>query len=223
MARRVEPPAVEPMTPVDVRLRLKYPRTDQDVAIAEWIASARDAVERYVERGLITQTWELATQRGPMVSGAGATAAALVSGESTESHVCHFVRNLTTHRATGPRAVPNGASVYGSIDLPWAAPLQAIVSVTDDDGDVDGATYAVDDTVEPARLYWLDSARPAGVAVVRYRVGYGDDGASVPSNLRQVIFALVQQYFLFRAGPPPPSALDATLMHADGYRVRALV
>lgn len=222
MALLVTPPTVEPMTPADVRLRLKYPRTDQDAAIADWIASARNVLERYVERGIMTQTWELQTRRDAGSSASSGSVAALASGDATESHVDHFSHNLTTYRAKGPRLASTtfDPAAFGAIDLPWAAPLQTIESVTDDQGDVPVDAYAVDRTVEPARLFWLDASRPSGVAVIRYRVGYGDTPQDVPANLRQVVYSLVQQYFLFRSGPPPESALEQTLCHADGYRVR---
>jgi hypothetical protein len=219
MARLVVPAVVEPMTAAEVRLRLKYPRTDQDEAITEWIRAARDAVERYVERGLLTQTLELQTY--VREGGVAAQAAALVGGESTQSNADAFVHNLTTFRSPRLPASVQGAPVYGAVDLVWAAPLQAVESITDDDGPVPATAYAVDDTVEPARLYFLDAARPAGVATVRYRVGFGETPFAIPPTLRQVVFALVQQYFLFRAGPPPQSALAQTLVQADGYRVRS--
>jgi len=223
MALLVLPPTVEPMTVEDVRLRLKYPRADQDLAIADWIAAARNAVERYTERGLMSQTWEMQTRR--TAAGGASASAAVASGplEATESHRDYFARNLTTVRAGtayAARGAGDVAEACGYVDLPWAAPLQAIESITDDAGAVAADAYAVDNTVEPARLYWLDAARPAGVVVIRYRLGYGDTPDTVPANLRQVILGLVQQYFLYRSGPPPLSALEDTLSHADGYRVR---
>jgi hypothetical protein len=216
MARLVLPPTVEPMTVADVRLRLKYPRTDQDAAIVDWIASARNAVERYVERGLMTQTWEmqlLAPTFGQLFAGQ-----AVAGGESTESHRDFFAHNLTTIRTIGPKAATSEITALGYVDLLWAAPLQAVESVTDEAGVLPASAYVIDATMEPARLWWVQL--PVGTTTIRYRVGYGDVATDVPANLRQVCFALVQQFFLYRSGPPPVSALDATLAHADGYRVR---
>jgi len=227
MAIRVTPPTVEPMTAVDVRLRLRYNRTDQDVAITEWIAAARDALERYLERGLLTQTWELKIQAAGSSGAAGSRAsagAAVLTGEATESHVDYFAHNLTTYRTArvGAGAFAAGVSSAGGlvVDLPWAAPLQTVEAITDEIGAVPVEAYAVDRTVEPARLYFVEPGRPSGVTTIRYVVGYGDEATDVPATLRQVVLALVQQYFLFRAGPPPTSALEATLQSADGYRVR---
>lgn len=216
MSVLVTPPTVEPVTPDEVKLRLKYPRNDQDAAISEWIRAARDAVERYVERGLLTQTWRLSTRRGA----AGVSRVVAPGIEATDSHVDWFTHNLTAVR--GLRSVDSPAS-FGFVDLPWAAPVQAVESVTDADGVVDPAGYVLDDTVEPARLYWLSATAPAsGVVSVVYRIGYGDTADTVPSVLRNVVHALVAQFFLYRSGPPPQSALDATLRQADGYRVRVL-
>lgn len=218
MAVRVLPPTVEPLTAAEVKLRLRYPRADQDAAIDEWIRAARDMVERYVERGLITQTWRLSIGRTLAARGVSARYA-VVGVEATDSHLDWFTHNLTAVRA--PRSVVGDAPTWGYVDLPWAAPVQAVESVTDGDGaTVDPIRYALDDTVEPARLWWLDGVAPSGVVSIVYRVGYGDAADDVPSALRQTVFALVAQYFLFRAGPPPQSALEETLRQADGYRVR---
>jgi len=214
----VTPPTVEPMTAADVRLRLKYPRVDQDAAIDEWIKAARGMVERHVERGLLTQTWRLSI--GRLMGGLAASAGAFVGGDASDSHLDWFTHNLTAFRA--PRAVVGDAPTWGFTDLPWAAPVQAIESVTDDEGLVDPTAYALDDTVEPARLWFLSGSRPAGVTTIVYRIGYGDTAELVPSALRQAVFALVQQFFLYRAGPPPQSALDETLRGVDGYRVHLL-
>lgn len=217
MSVLVTPPTVEPVTPDEVKLRLKYPRADQDAAITEWIRAARDMVERYVERGLLTQTWRLSTRRGAV--GVSTSAGLALGAEATDSHVDWFARNLVAVR--GQRSV-DSPDTFGFVDLPWAAPVQAVESVTDSDGaTVPPAAYVLDDTVEPARLYWLATA-PAGVVSIVYRIGYGDEATAVPSVLRNVVHALVAQFFLYRSGPPPQSALDATLRQADGYRVRVL-
>lgn len=226
MALRTIPPTVEPITPEEVRLRLRYLRTDQDAAISDWIKAARDQVERYTERGLLAQTWRLEVHRAP--GGAALASPALVLGsgaEFSESHASFFTHNLVAARAPlGPGSArsTDPVATFGSVDLPWAAPLQGIVSVSDGTGAIDPAKYAVDLTVEPARLYWLDASTPSGVTVITYAVGYGDAPEQVPALLRQTVFALVQTYFLFRSAPPPESALDAVLCQADGYRVRCL-
>ena len=217
MSVLVTPPTVEPVTVDEVKLRLKYPRADQDAAITEWIRAARDAVERYVERGLLTQTWRLSTR--PALASVSPSRVIAPGIEATDSHVDWFTHNLTAVR--GLRTADSPAT-FGWLDLPWAAPVQVVESVTDSDGQpVDPSSYILDDTVEPARLYWLNATVPAGVSVV-YRIGYGDEATAVPSVLRNVVHALVAQFFLYRSGPPPQSALDATLRQADGYRVRVL-
>ena len=54
-------PSVEPVTLAQVRaqLRLEDDETDMDTSITLGIQSAREAIEKYLSRALITQTWEV--------------------------------------------------------------------------------------------------------------------------------------------------------------------
>lgn len=95
--------------------------------------------------------------------------------------------------------------------LPWAAPLQEVLSVEIDRAGTiapaDPAVYAVDNTQEPARLIWTnthspifgyDLPRPSWI-VVQYRVGYGDAASAIPPALLQAHRAYMAEHFLRRS------------------------
>lgn len=52
-------PAVEPLSVATARLALKIDTTVDDPLIDKWIGAARDYVETFTGRKLITQTWDL--------------------------------------------------------------------------------------------------------------------------------------------------------------------
>jgi uncharacterized phiE125 gp8 family phage protein len=54
----ITPPAVEPILLADAKLHLRVTESTYDAVITRLIASAREYVEQYTGRALITQTWE---------------------------------------------------------------------------------------------------------------------------------------------------------------------
>ena len=54
----VTPPAAEPVTSTEVKAQLSITGTDHDTRITRLIALAREYVENYTGRALITQTWD---------------------------------------------------------------------------------------------------------------------------------------------------------------------
>lgn len=54
----VTPPAIEPLTLDDAKNHLRVDSTDDDTLISALISAARDKIEGYTGRALITQTWE---------------------------------------------------------------------------------------------------------------------------------------------------------------------
>ena len=53
----ITPPAAEPLTLVEAKLHLKVDLSDDDVLVTALIVAARTAVENYLSRSLIEQTW----------------------------------------------------------------------------------------------------------------------------------------------------------------------
>lgn len=52
-------PSVEPVTADEVKEQLRLDGTDQDTMIGLLIVAAREGVEKYLGRALITQTWQI--------------------------------------------------------------------------------------------------------------------------------------------------------------------
>ncbi len=57
--QQVTPPATEPVTRDDLKAHLRLDVSDEDTLIDTYITSARQAVETWLNRALITQTWQL--------------------------------------------------------------------------------------------------------------------------------------------------------------------
>lgn len=52
-------PTTEPVTTAQVKNQLRLDGTDQDTMISSLITAAREGVEKYLGRSLITQTWQV--------------------------------------------------------------------------------------------------------------------------------------------------------------------
>jgi hypothetical protein len=218
-ARLLVPPVLEPIALEEAKAHLRYGLGDQDDRIVDAIRSARDAVERHCERALLTQTWEFRGQLG--IAGwpwpAGSTDWGLAV---SDSHRDWFTHDLLAVRWGPPEPGLNGC---GGIALPWAAPLQAVESVTCDGVMLAPSDWFVDPTTEPATLYVTSSA---GRLVVTYRCG-AVAAIDVPPALKQATYALLGTYFRWRGDEleptPEASALPLEVQRLlDPYRLAAL-
>ena len=61
----ITPPAVEPVTLDEAKTWLKLDTADDDSVVSRLIATARQMVEHYTRRVLITQTWRLSLNKRP--------------------------------------------------------------------------------------------------------------------------------------------------------------
>jgi len=61
----IMPPAIEPVTLDEAKTWLKLETADEDATLTRLIASARQMVEQYTRRALITQTWRLSLVKPP--------------------------------------------------------------------------------------------------------------------------------------------------------------
>lgn len=166
------PPAVEPLTAAEARAVLGTD-PDDDAELTRRIRVAREAVEAYVGRALITQTIALQLDAFP----------------GPELPWWDGVRQGSIRAFTG------GAP----ITLP-RPPLIAVTSFTYRGGDgtnvsVDAGTYRVDDISEPGRLLlqpgsgWPSVTEDRAVATITYTAGYGDDAGDLPAVFADAILA----------------------------------
>jgi uncharacterized phiE125 gp8 family phage protein len=54
----VTPPSLDPVTIVEARAQCRYDTSDEDGLLAGYLLAARNHVETYTRRALITQTWD---------------------------------------------------------------------------------------------------------------------------------------------------------------------
>ena len=210
------PPANEPVLLADAKTQARIDTTADDAFVTTLITGARQWVERYLGRALITQTWQLWFDLWPGSTGVW---------------------------WDGWRQGPvTGLEQAGFIELP-RAPLQSVTSVdvydnTDAPTLWAASNYFVDTVREPGRLalrigaVWPVPQRLTNGIGVTYVCGYGPDGSSVPEPIKTAIRQIVAHWYENRGEAatapttrggvvspyiPMPMVITALL---DPYRVR---
>lgn len=176
------PPSVEPVSLADAKLQARIDTTADDALVTDLIIGARQWVEQYTGRALITQTWQLWLDLWP-----GA------------------VEKWWDGVRDGP---VTGLDDISTITLP-RAPLQGVNSVQYFDN-TDTATiwptsnYFVDTVHAPGRLalrlgsVWPVPSRITNGICIEYVVGYGNDGSTVPEPIKTAIRQLVAHWYEYR-------------------------
>lgn len=175
-------PAAEPVLLADAKAQARIDTTVDDTLVTNLIIGARQWVERYTGRALITQTWQLWMDLWPAA---------------------------TENWWDGVRDGPvTGLDQISSISLP-RAPLQSVNSVQYfDNTDVatvwPSSNYFVDTVREPGRLAlrmgatWPVPSRLTNSIMVEYVCGYGADGTYVPEQIKTAIRQLVAHWYTHR-------------------------
>lgn len=174
-------PVSEPVTLSDVKDYLRIDGTADDSLISDMIAGARDMVEKYLKRALITQTWKLTLDTFPASRG----------------------RRYDSYN--GVMDVPQMEYYdYGdSINLA-KLPIQSISSIVTYDTANTSSTYAASNyTLDSAsgRIFlndgsvWPTDLRERAAIEITYVAGYGDAASDVPPTIRQGIKSLVGQMY----------------------------
>jgi uncharacterized phiE125 gp8 family phage protein len=158
-------------------LRIADSDVDDDALLVGFINAATSACEAFTGKGLITQVWT--------------------------GFLDHWPATPSDNIWEGSRQGPASWAYGPPASLPLShGPLQSVASIeTFDDSDVAtvyaATNYFVDTASDDARITLRTSAsRPIatrltnGIKVV-YTVGYGDDAADVPEQLRLGILGLV--------------------------------
>ncbi len=170
-------PAQEPATIAELKARLALDSgdTSEDTMLTSFVAAARERVESYTGRSLITQTWQMALDDFP----------------AEREEWFDGVREMPISELRTPSRW---------IELP-KHPLQSVTSITQYDTSetanvVDSDVYNVDTFQEPARIalgfgqVWpAITLRSINGIIIEFIAGYGDDPADVPTVIREAILA----------------------------------
>ena len=195
----VTPPAVEPVLLADAKAQARIDATADDTLVTSLIMGARQWAEKYTGRAFVTQTWQAAIDLFPA---------------STERWW------------NGERQGPvTGLDEINYISLP-RAPLQSVTNVqyfdnTDAPTLWPSSNYFVDSVREPGRLalrmgsVWPVPSRLTNGIIVTYVVGYGNDGTSVPEQIKTAIRQLVAHWYEHRGdAATAASARGSMISHA---------
>jgi uncharacterized phiE125 gp8 family phage protein len=210
------PPSVEPVLLADAKQQSRIDTTADDTLVTNLITAARQWAEQYTGRSFVTQTWQLWLDLWP---------------------------GAVELWWDGVRQGPvTGLDAVNYISLP-RAPLQSVNSVqyfdNTDTGTVwPSSNYFVDTIRVPGRLalrlgsVWPVPSRLSNGIMIEYVAGYGNDGTSVPEQIKTAIRQLVSHWYEHRGEAaaaatargttvfptvPVPLVIQALL---DPYRVR---
>lgn len=187
-------PTVEPVTRTNMKdfLRVDSSDTSSDTLIDRLVTAARSAVEGFLRRALITQTWDLVLDD--------------IDPDAQPLRMISDLRRWDGPFSSGP--ILNFGTVQTEpIPIPLGK-LQSItgVFVTDDSGvetTVDATTYFTNTTTDPGRLIltpgndWPSHRTYAGFRV-RFVAGYGNADTNVPIAIQTGIMQTVAWWFEHR-------------------------
>jgi hypothetical protein len=179
-------PTAEPVTLAEVKaqLHLTSDNTDDDVDLLLMMAEARNFVETFLRRQLMTATYTLTMDRFP------------------------YLTVLDPLNQANPK-FDNANYYYGSPDrfAIWIPrpPLQSVSSIvyldtTSSSQTLDPTTYNVDATGEPGRIapvygqFWPGTVIQPNAVTVTYVAGY-TSASLVPGIIKRAIKILVQQIY----------------------------
>lgn len=190
----VTAPTVEPISLAEARKQVELPEDDTHHTdhLLRLITTARRVVEKRTNRQLITATWDLKLDRFP-----------LWSGDSQNQ----------------PTPQP--------INIPLA-PLQSVSYIHyTDTSDVTQTlstnVYKVITTREPAQIWlkfgqiWPIARFEPDVVTVRFVAGYGDTGAVVPQEFKQMMLLAIGEWFEDRIAEGEVSPALESLLTLGGY------
>ena len=166
---RATGPAVEPLTVAEAKLHLRVDISDDDAYIGTLITAAREWVENYLDRTLITTqlilraaefpTEELELPRPPMVA----------SGTATAVVITYTLADTTTATLSTALYRVDRTSTPGNV-----API------------INGTWPS-------------DVIEDANAVAVTYWAGYGPTSASVPATIRHAMLMLIGHWYESRS------------------------
>lgn len=176
----VTAPVAEPITTAEAKTYLRVSGSAEDSLISVLITAARQRVEEYIERALVTQTWDLWLDRFPL---------------GTDAPYWNGVVQWSR------RELYNG-------QLEITLPRPPLVSVTHlktyNDDDVEAtfssSNYIVDTQSTPGRIVlkqgqvWPTDLREGNSINVRFVAGYGGAG-TVPGAIKAALYMTLGNFY----------------------------
>lgn len=201
-ARVTTAPAVEPVTLADLKshLRLESGVTAEDNLLNDLITAAREWVERYTERALITQTvtqtlddWPgLAYPRGDLPA-QGRISDVLSGGSRFVELIARPVQSITSVTIYNEA---NESSVWAAANYRLASPQY------------DRSRLALN-----GGSTWPSATRSTDAIEIVYVAGYGADGDAVPGPIKRAMKMLAASWYENRGDmhAEPPDDIRRTL------------
>jgi len=201
----LSPPAVEPVGLEEAKAYLGVLDGAEDALISNLITAARQAVEQYCGRVLISQNWRLTLDQWPQEvsdQGVGQDDVGLCSARSSVGG-----GRIAIRLPKPPLQSVLAVRIYSAAGL--AATLPA-------------SNFVVDGSTTPGRMVMISGASLSviGQAVrgleIDFTAGYGASANDVPAVLRQAVLQAVKALY----GRDGDASLAAALRVAIFYRVR---
>lgn len=185
--KQTSSPAKDPVTLAEAKTFLRVTGSDEDALITSLITASTRKVENYINRFLITQTWDVVMDHIP-----------LLQRDSRDypgrEDWWDGVRELPVSEV---RKEPD------FIILP-RGPIQSIEGFTTYNIDDTGTAFTdfnVDIASDSARVYlkngkfWPTNLRDRNAIEISVKYGYGDDEADVPSDIITAIKILLSKLY----------------------------
>lgn len=176
--KQVIAPASEPVTLAELKEELRLLTSAHDDLLTRHLTAAREQVESFTRRALITSTWEATWGRWP----------------SSWPRACRDASQFAGRVLTLPRANLQAVT--------WVKYLDEDGTLTE----FASTDYSVDTDSVPGRIVlkpsnsWPTLGDYPNAVRIRFTAGYGDTAATVPQSLRLAIRFLVAHWF---ANPAP--------------------
>lgn len=180
---RQTPPAIEPVTLSEAKSHLRVDGNHDDAYIAGLIRAAREWVEQYLDRTLITTQWAMRFDRFPVDSTADIELPRppmATSGPATAVTVAYTLEDGTTATYGTHLFRVDRASTPGAVKTNYAQT-------------------------------WPPHRQDDNSVSVTWWAGYGDSASDVPQGVKNAILLYVHELYEKRGAAEPPAAAKMLL------------
>lgn len=190
----IAPPLIEPVSVAEAMAHLRLESEAEAALLHGQIRAAREIIEAWTERALITQSWRLFLDRWPAGPGDEAWWDGVRQG-----------------------AMAQGTARFIEIPKPPLRSIDLVALFDDADQQTTwpAANYFADTAGMPGRVVLRNgvsapsAGRAAGGVQISFTCGYGDSAGDVPSPLRQAMLLLSAHFYEQREVLQPAPGMTA--------------